>query len=164
MLNLRLSPRTAATLNQRDLHGHVNAHYGFNTPTTVKGPFTLNVKVHLYVPVSVTVKFTLTDRMVHHNWHNRVFSKCTRMAIMPILASEALFRENKKIQLQNATLVSIEPWTSDSKSNMLLSTLIWHLLVKTETLSSLYCRALLIPLNHPCPNIKWCMNRSLKIS
>ena len=28
------------------------------------------------------------------------------MAIMPILA---LFRENKKIQLQNATLVSIEP-------------------------------------------------------
>ena len=31
------------------------------------------------------------------------------MAIMPILASEALFRENKKFQLQNATLVSIEP-------------------------------------------------------
>ena len=31
------------------------------------------------------------------------------MAIMPILASEALFHENKKIQLQNATLVSIEP-------------------------------------------------------
>ena len=28
---------------------------------------------------------------------DRVFSKCTRMAIMPILASEALFRENKKI-------------------------------------------------------------------
>ena len=28
---------------------------------------------------------------------------------MPILASEALFRENKKFQLQNATLVSIEP-------------------------------------------------------
>ena len=28
---------------------------------------------------------------------------------MPILASEALFRENKKIQLQNSTLVSIEP-------------------------------------------------------
>ena len=73
MLNLRLSLRTAATLNQRDLHGHVNAHYGFNTPTTVKGPFILNVKVHLHVPVSVTVKFTLTDRMVHHNRHNRVF-------------------------------------------------------------------------------------------
>ena len=32
----------------------------------------------------------------------------SRMAIMPILASEVLFRENKKIQLQNATLVSIE--------------------------------------------------------
>ena len=31
------------------------------------------------------------------------------MPIMPILASEALFRENKKIQLQNAILVSIEP-------------------------------------------------------
>ena len=31
------------------------------------------------------------------------------MAIMPILASEVLFRENQKFQLQNATLVSIEP-------------------------------------------------------
>ena len=31
------------------------------------------------------------------------------MAIMPILASEDLFHENKKFQLQNATLVSIEP-------------------------------------------------------
>ena len=36
-------------------------------------------------------------------------SKCTRMAIMPILASEVLFSEKKKFQLQNATLVSIEP-------------------------------------------------------
>ena len=57
------------------------------------------------------------------------FSKYTRMAIMPILASEALFHENKKFQLQNATLV-LNHWTSDSKSNMLLSTLTWHLLVK----------------------------------
>ena len=39
---------------------------------------------------------------------NRVFSKYTRMAIMSILAPEALFRDNKKFQLQNATLVSIE--------------------------------------------------------
>ena len=31
------------------------------------------------------------------------------MAIMPIFASDALFRENKKFQLQNTTLVSIEP-------------------------------------------------------
>ena len=29
---------------------------------------------------------------------NRVFSKCTRMAIIPLLASEALLRENKKGQ------------------------------------------------------------------
>ena len=29
---------------------------------------------------------------------NRVFSKCTRISIMPILASEALFHENKKYQ------------------------------------------------------------------
>ena len=28
---------------------------------------------------------------------------------MPILASEVLFRDNKEFQLQNATLVSIEP-------------------------------------------------------
>ena len=41
--------------------------------------------------------------------YNRVFSKCIRMAIMPMLASEALFRENKKFQQQNVTPVSIEP-------------------------------------------------------
>ena len=35
---------------------------------------------------------------------------------------------------------------------------------KTETLGSLYSHALLIPLNHLSPNIKWYMNRSLKIS
>ena len=39
----------------------------------------------------------------------RVFSKCTRMAIMSILASEALFRDNKIIQLQNAALVFLHP-------------------------------------------------------
>ena len=32
------------------------------------------------------------------------------MAIMPILASEDLFRKNKKNWLQNVTLVSIEPF------------------------------------------------------
>ena len=31
------------------------------------------------------------------------------MAVMLILASEALFRVNKKFQLQNVTPVSIEP-------------------------------------------------------
>ena len=40
---------------------------------------------------------------------NRVFRKLTTLTIMTILTSEALLRENKKIQLQNANLVSIEP-------------------------------------------------------
>ena len=40
----------------------------------------------------------ISDSLLFHLMHNRVFSKCTRMAIMPILASEALFRENKKNQ------------------------------------------------------------------
>ena len=48
--------------------------------------------------------------------------------------------------------------TSDSKSNTILSGLTWHLLV---TLGSLYSHALL---NHLSPKIKWCMNRTLKIS
>ena len=41
------------------------------------------------------------------------------MAIMPILASEVLLRENKKFQQQNVTLVSIEPlnlWFQDQHS------------------------------------------------
>ena len=37
------------------------------------------------------------------------FLKCTRMAIMSISESEALFRDNKKIQLQNAALVFLLP-------------------------------------------------------
>ena len=63
---------------------------------------------------------------------------------MPILASEALFRENKKIQLQNATLVSIEPldlW-SEVQHVPLYTNLAFA--CKTETLSSLYSHALLI--------------------
>ena len=75
---------------------------------------------------------------------NRVFSKCTRMAIMPILASGALFRENKKIQLQNATLVSIEPL--DLWLQVQCAPLYTNLAFacKTETLNSLYSHALLI--------------------
>ena len=66
------------------------------------------------------------------------------MAIMPILASEALFHENKKFQLQNATLVSIEPL--DLLFQVQHAPLYTNLAFacKTEILSSLYSHALLI--------------------
>ena len=66
------------------------------------------------------------------------------MAIMPILASEALFRENKKIQLRNVTPVSIEPL--DLWSQVQHAPLYTNLAFacKTETLRSLYSHALLI--------------------
>ena len=63
---------------------------------------------------------------------------------MPILASEALFRENKKIQLQNVTLVSIEPldlWSQVQRAPLYTNL---AFACKTETLSSLYSHALLI--------------------
>ena len=63
---------------------------------------------------------------------------------MPILASEALFRENKKIQLQNATLVSIEPldlWFQVQHAPLYTNL---AFACKTKTLSSLYSHALLI--------------------
>ena len=63
---------------------------------------------------------------------------------MPILASEALFHENKKILLQNATLVSIEPldlWFQVQQAPLYTKL---TLACKTETLSSLYSHALLI--------------------
>ena len=63
---------------------------------------------------------------------------------MPILASDALFRENKKNQLQNATLVSIEPldlWFQVQHAPLYTNLV---LACKTETLSSLYSHALLI--------------------
>ena len=63
---------------------------------------------------------------------------------MPILASEALFLENKKIQLQNATLVSIEPldlWFQVQHASPYTNL---AFACKTEILSSLYSHALLI--------------------
>ena len=63
---------------------------------------------------------------------------------MPILASEALFYKNKKIQLQNATLVCIEPldlWFQVQHAPLYTNL---AFACKTETLSSLYSHALLI--------------------
>ena len=63
---------------------------------------------------------------------------------MPVLASEALFRENKKFQLQNATLVSIEPldlWFQVQHAPLYTNL---ASACKTETLGSLYSHALLI--------------------
>ena len=64
--------------------------------------------------------------------------------------------------------MGIEPGpliTSDSKSNYYPFYTNLTFTCKTETLGSLYSHALLIPLKSILsPNIKWCMNRSLKIS
>ena len=63
---------------------------------------------------------------------------------MPILASEALFHENKIIQLQNAALVSIEPldlWFKVQHAPLYTNL---TFACKTETLNSLYSHALLI--------------------
>ena len=49
--------------------------------------------------------------------------------------------QNGKIKLP---LVGIEPWQPDSKSNIRLSTLTWHLPIKTELLGYLYSHALLM--------------------
>ena len=63
---------------------------------------------------------------------------------MPILASEALFPENKKNQLQNATLVSTEPldlWFQVQHVPLYTNL---AFACKIETLSSLYYHALMI--------------------
>ena len=77
-----------------------------------------------------------------------------------MLASEALLCENKKFQRQNVTSVSIEPLD--------ISLQVQHppflvFACKTETLGSLYSHVL-FKLNYSSPKIKWCINRSLKIS
>ena len=65
----------------------------------------------------------------HANW---VFHKETKLAIMPILTSEALLREKNPVT-KCYPPVGIEPRpviiTSDSKSNTILSTLTWHVLL-----------------------------------
>ena len=61
-----------------------------------------------------------------------------------MLVSEALFHENKKIQLQNVTLVSIEPldlWFQVQHAPLYTNL---AFACKTETLSSLYSHAQLI--------------------
>ena len=57
------------------------------------------IKTGVFFHKNVNIKMT-----------TRVFSKCTRMTILPILASEALFRENKKNQLQKC--YPSEYWTT----------------------------------------------------
>ena len=52
--------------------------------------------------------FVLRGLVCPQHTHNRVFYKHTALAIMPILASEAFLRENKKFQYKNATPVNIE--------------------------------------------------------
>ena len=61
----------------------------------------------------------------------RDFSKLPKLAIMPILELEALLHENKK-NSSNKMLCQwvLNPLTSDSKSNTLLSGIKWHLLVR----------------------------------
>ena len=59
----------------------------------------------------------------------RVFRKLTKLAVMAILASEAL--QCEKIQWQNVTSSGNRTQAaSDSKSNTILSTLTWHLLAR----------------------------------
>ena len=92
----------------------------------------------------VVQKFILSSAIIFNTAINRVFSKCTRMAIMPILASEALFHESKKFQLQNATPVSIEPldlWFQVQHAPLYTKV---TFTCNTETLSSLYSHALFI--------------------
>ena len=58
----------------------------------------------------------------------RVFHKRTEI---PILAFSSLLHKNEKIQWQNVTPSGNRTQAaSDYKSNMLLSTLTWHLLVR----------------------------------
>ena len=61
-------------------------------------------------------------------------------------------------------LVGIEPLAQDSKSNMPLFYPNLTFACDTETLGSLYSHALLILTESSSLKIKWCMNRSLKIS
>ena len=58
----------------------------------------------------------------------------------------------------------LNPWTSDSKSNTLLSEPTWHLLVRHSIWVPYIVMRYWFPLNYPSPKIKWCMNISLKIS
>ena len=54
------------------------------------------------------------------SYSQQFFSKYTRMAIMPILPSESLLRENANYSNKILSPVSIEPLAQDSKSSMLL--------------------------------------------
>ena len=58
----------------------------------------------------------------------------------------------------------LNSWTSDSKSNILLSGLTWYLLLRLRLLAPYIVILYWFKLNHPSPKIKWYMNRSLKIS
>ena len=96
---------TILSLDNIDLTREGNKATHFTSINSLYDVFQLQIIIHLE-------KYIRTQMELCKGWLPFLivfFSKCTRMAIMPILASEALFRENKKIQLQKDTLVSIEP-------------------------------------------------------
>ena len=69
--------------------------------------------------------------LINLNHVSRGFHKYTTLAIMPILASDALLCKNKKIQWKMLPQVGIEPApliTYDSRSDTILSTLTCHVL------------------------------------
>ena len=95
------------------------------------------------------------------NRTNRGFHQQTKLAIMPILASEALLL--KKIQLQNVMPSDNRTWASHSLWFQVQHYPFYTNLTsvfKTPYIVMLYW----FSLNHLIPNIKWCPNRSLKIS
>ena len=69
--------------------------------------FTISILCDSWIPVPFRESFITFDTLIYVN---RVFSKCTRMAIMPILASEALIPENKKIPVTKC--YPSEYWTT----------------------------------------------------
>ena len=85
---------------------------------------------------------------------------------MPILASEASLCENKNSSNKMLPPVGIETRPLINLWFQVKHSPFWtnlSFVCKTETLGSLYSHALLIPTKYPSPEIKWCINRSLKI-
>ena len=92
----------------------------------------------------------LWTRRTYQYWHFRLYCTKTKKSDDKMVPT---------MGIEHRPLI-----TFDSKSNTLLSGLPWHLLVRLRLWASYIVMLYWFPLDHQSLKIKWCMNRSLRIS
>ena len=110
----------------------------------------------------LSLDFFLFSRSKDENARIRGFHKLDEFGNNVNIGIRGFIYYVKKIQWQNVTLIASHSLWFQVQHSPFYTNLVFA--CETETLGSLYSYALLIPTKSSKSKIKWCMNRSLKIS